>query len=196
MATLSNKAIADLLAPYYPAPGELLLMQLSAYLDLLLKWNVRTNLSSIREPERIVQRHFGESLFVAQHLPAGKTLLDIGSGAGFPGLPTSLVRPELLVTLAESQNKKAAFLREVVRQLGLTVDVWGARVEDLPVDRQFDLVTLRAVDDPDVALALARRCLAPGGTIAHLTIHVEGSMNELPLPGSSNRVLRMFHVEH
>ena len=131
MATLSAARIAELLHEYYPSPGDALLAQLSAYLDLLVKWNHRTNLTSIRDPEEIVRRHFGESLFVARHLPECETLLDLGSGAGFPGLPIQLVRPELRVTLAESQHKKASFLREAVRTLGLATEVWGARAEKL-----------------------------------------------------------------
>src|SRR6266851_4493562 len=118
MPTLSESAIADLITPYLPDPPATLLSRLSTYLDLLLKWNARTNLTAIRDPEEIVRRHFGESLFAAQHLdPATPTLLDFGSGAGFPGLPIALFHPGIQVTLAESQNKKAAFLREAVRSL-------------------------------------------------------------------------------
>src|SRR5437762_12857626 len=130
MPTLSEAEIADLLVPYLPDPPATLLPQLSSYLDLLLKWNARTNLTAIRDPEEIVRRHFGESLFAAGHLPVEDlgvsgpdsgpiTLLDLGSGAGFPGLPIALLCPGVQVTLAESQNKKAAFLREFVRTLSL-----------------------------------------------------------------------------
>src|SRR5258708_11941645 len=138
MPTLSESAIADLLTPYLPDPPATLVHQLSTYLDLLLKWNARTNLTAIRDREEIVRRHFGESLFAARHLnpttpdPGPMTLLDFGSGAGFPGLPIALLRPHLQVTLAESQNKKATFLREAVRTLDLpNVEVWSARVAAL-----------------------------------------------------------------
>src|ERR1700679_2778684 len=145
MPTLSNARIAALLAPYLAAPPPSLLAQLSLYLDLLLKWNARTNLTAIRDPEEIVRRHFGESLFAARHIPAeAKTLLDFGSGAGFPGLPIALLHPNLEVTLAESQNKKSTFLREAVRILTLpNVQVWPNRVETMPPNRLFDVVTLR-----------------------------------------------------
>jgi 16S rRNA (guanine527-N7)-methyltransferase len=159
MATLSDTAIATLLRPYLTDKIDLpqtLYPQLSLYLDLLLKWNARTNLTAIREPEEIVRRHFGESLFAAQHLdPAATTLLDFGSGAGFPGLPIALLRPGIQVTLAESQNKKATFLREVVRSLKLPTEVWAARVEAMTEARRFHTVTLRAVDNMDAALAAA-----------------------------------------
>src|SRR5260370_30861586 len=93
MPTLSEFAIANLVTPYLSLsdiPGTLL-PQLSTYLDLLLKWNARTNLTAIRDPEEIVRRHFGESLFAARHLGSCDTLLDLGSGAGFPGLPIALL---------------------------------------------------------------------------------------------------------
>jgi 16S rRNA (guanine527-N7)-methyltransferase len=155
MPTLSESEIALLLTPYL-TPPHVILPQLSLYLDLLLKWNARTNLTAIRDPEEIVRRHFGESLFAAQHLnPTTTTLLDLGSGAGFPGLPIALLHPEIAVTLAESQNKKATFLREAVRTLGVSVEVWSARAENMPETRQFHTVTLRAVDNMASAIAAA-----------------------------------------
>jgi 16S rRNA (guanine527-N7)-methyltransferase len=175
MPTLAESRIATLLTPYLgdtPIPPDLL-PQLSTYLDLLLRWNERTNLTAIREPEEIVRRHFGESLFAGVHLapllPAEGTLLDFGSGAGFPGLPIQLLLPALRVTLAESQGKKASFLREAVRTLGLHTEVWAGRVEDLPASRQFHAVTLRAVDRMEQALTVARSCVAPGGWLVTLT---------------------------
>jgi 16S rRNA (guanine527-N7)-methyltransferase len=106
----------------------------------------------------MVRRHFGESLFAAQNLgdTLPETLLDLGSGAGFPGVPIALVHSGMKVTLAESQNKKATFLREVVRTLGLSnVELWGARAESMPSERQFHTVALRAVDHMDAALSAA-----------------------------------------
>jgi 16S rRNA (guanine527-N7)-methyltransferase len=164
MPTLTESAIAELLQPYLFSPtahsdtyiNGSLYAQLSRYLDLLLKWSARTNLTAIRNPEEIVRRHFGESLFAARHLdPAATTLLDLGSGAGFPGLPIALLRPEITVTLAESQNKKATFLREAVRTLGLATEIWPARAETMPKSRQFHTVTLRAVDNMAAAIAAA-----------------------------------------
>ena len=156
MPTLSEQEIASLLTPYLPDPAPVIVSRLSVYLELLLKWNARTNLTAIRDPEEIVRRHFGESLFAGQHLaPDINTLLDFGSGAGFPGLPIAILRPEIAVTLAESQNKKATFLREVVRTLGLQAKVWGGRVETLPEVIHFHTVTLRAVDHMPAALSAA-----------------------------------------
>jgi 16S rRNA (guanine527-N7)-methyltransferase len=175
MPTLSESAIAELIAPYLPHPPASLLPQLSVYLDLLLKWNARTNLTAIRSPEEIVRRHFGESLFAARHLDPGElTLLDFGSGAGFPGLPIALLRPDIHVTLAESQNKKATFLREVVRTLALSAEVWSSRVESMPAGRRFHTVALRAVDNMTAAIAAA----APRAT--HQLLLLAGSVSALP----------------
>jgi 16S rRNA (guanine527-N7)-methyltransferase len=156
MPTLSEARIATLLAPFLPSPPPEILPKLSAYLELLLKWNARTNLTAIRDPEEIVRRHFGESLFAGLHLaPDANTVLDFGSGAGFPGLPIAILHPEIAVTLAESQNKKSTFLREAVRTLGLKVEIWASRVEIMPEAMRFHTVTLRAVDNMDAALSAA-----------------------------------------
>jgi 16S rRNA (guanine527-N7)-methyltransferase len=173
-----------------------------AYLGLFVRWNGRTNLSSVREPEAILSRHFVESIACANSLPQGiSTLLDYGSGGGLPGIPIALCRPEILVTLAESQGKKAAFLQEAVRTLGLAARVFADRAERLP-DR-FDCVTLRAVDRMGDAVRLAARLASPGGWMALMTtradvaeLKVEAGpefewREELPLPGSIDRILAL-----
>ena len=113
--------IAELLSPFARL-SESQLQSTSIYIDILLKWNARVNLTAIRDPEEIVTRHFGESYFSAQVLVdegwAG-TVFDLGSGAGFPGIPIAIFRPKATVTLIESNGKKAAFLGEVASQLGL-----------------------------------------------------------------------------
>src|ERR1700691_922144 len=118
---MTQEEMARLLAPYLEGATvpEGLYGQLGTYLELLTKWNARTNLTAIRDPAEMVRRHFGESLLAARQLPECASLLDFGSGAGFPGLPMQLWRPALGGTRAESQNKKATFLREACRGLGL-----------------------------------------------------------------------------
>jgi 16S rRNA (guanine527-N7)-methyltransferase len=129
-----------------------------AYLTVLLRWNAQLNLTAIREPEQIIQRHFVECAFAAQHVPRDvATLLDYGSGAGLPGIPIAICRPEIRVTLAESQGKKASFLREAARTLGVSIEVYDRRVETMPVERQFDAVTIRAVEKMELALPVAIR---------------------------------------
>ena len=189
-AGLSVGRIRELLAPFIPEISPELAARVQAYLELLLRWNARTNLTAIREPERIVQRHFGESFFAALHLPTeAGSLLDIGSGAGFPGLPIAMARPDWGVTLAESQGKKAAFLQEAVRVLGLNVEVWGKRIEQMPTDRRFDVVTLRAVDETADALVLARQRISPGGLLLHLSSGAAADGLSIGLPGSDRRLL-------
>ncbi len=136
------------------------------------------NLTSIRDQREIVRRHFGESFFLARHVDGEGTVLDLGSGAGFPGIPLQLWHPELRVTLAESQGKKAAFLREVVRRLSLRMEVWAGRVEALPAGRTFGSVVMRAVDCPGVALAVAAERAEEG-------VWVLGSEGSLPEMGHS-----------
>jgi 16S rRNA (guanine527-N7)-methyltransferase len=169
-----------------------------AYLELLQKWNARLNLTAIREPEEILHRHFIECIFAAQHLPPGiHTLLDFGSGGGFPGVPIALCRPEIHVTLGESQTRKAAFLREATRTLDLSnADVFNGRVETL--DGIFDAVTLRAVDKMQEACRTAIQRVAAGGRLAlFATGETAPSLQfdqiswspSIPLPGSSQRLL-------
>ncbi|QEE26988.1 16S rRNA (guanine(527)-N(7))-methyltransferase RsmG [Terriglobus albidus] len=201
MTTLSLETMESLLQPYLPSgvPAGVA-EKLSGYLDLLLKWNARTNLTAIRQPEEMVRRHFGESLFAGGLLPAETgTLLDLGSGGGFPGIPIQILRPETAVTLAESQGKKAAFLREVVRTLGLKTAVWGDRAEKLA--ESFDVVAMRAVDKMQEMIPVAEKLVGPGGYLMLLTTRVQ--VEELrrparfvvPLPGSVDGVVALFHVE-
>ena len=191
MATLPEDRIAHLIAPYLDGapPPDGLTAQLSTYLDLLLKWNAKTNLTAIREPEEIVRRHFGESLFagihLGQRLNPDATLLDFGSGAGFPGLPIQLLHPNLRVTLAESQGKKASFLREAVRTLHLPTEIWVARVETMPPTRRFHAVTLRAVDNMQQALTDARTRVTAGGWLVTLSTESNPNAECIPLPGDA-----------
>ena len=133
--------------------------------------------------------------------------MDFGSGAGLPGIPIQVARPELIVTLAESQNKKAAFLHEAIRELGLVqTNVYAGRVEDMPAGQQFDLVTLRAVDKMGLALRAAYLRIKIRGWMAVLTSQREtGTLqSSLPamewsepeaIPGSEQRILMLGRKE-
>lgn len=211
---LELSRIADLLAPYL-APARLApqqLVHISMYIDILLRWNQKIALTAVRAPEEIVQRHFGESLFAARRLfpappvpPSGTTAVDVGSGAGFPGLPLKIFAPALRLTLIESQLKKAAFLREVVRALALReVEVFAGRAQDFP--GQADLVTLRAVERFEAMLPVAARLVAPAGRLALLigAAQAERARRLLPafawespvaLPHSQQRIL-LVGVNH
>jgi len=211
---MDSTRIAQLLRPFLATETAVLsplqLEQISIYIDLLLRWNARVNLTAIRQPEEIVTRHFGESLFAARHLfpsihavaaqsPAESGLLDVGSGAGFPGLPIKIWAPPVHVTLIESNQKKATFLREVIRSLTLTnVDVFSGRAEHFP--DHAETVTLRAVERFESALPTAARLVKAGGRLALLIGESQiAQARELvrdvrwtepvPVPLSSSRIL-------
>ncbi|HEX3094771.1 MAG TPA: 16S rRNA (guanine(527)-N(7))-methyltransferase RsmG, partial [Candidatus Angelobacter sp.] len=149
---------------------EMRLAAISKYIDLLIRWNARINLTAIRTPEEIVQRHFGESLFAAKDILArepAKTAIDLGSGAGFPGVPFALLAPEVEVTLIESNQKKSTFLKELIYTLGLkNVKVFGGRAESY--SQSAELVMLRAVERFEEILPLALKLVSPGGRLALL----------------------------
>jgi 16S rRNA (guanine527-N7)-methyltransferase len=194
------------------------------YIDILLRWNARINLTAIRDEEQIVTRHFGESLFAAKHLfpdPSASSVLsavkrisdqepeavsrepqvaDLGSGAGFPGIPIKLWAPHICLTLIESNHKKVAFLREITRALTLTdINILNARAETLPAS-SYDVVTVRAVERFTDILPIAARLLRPTGRLALLIsstqlAHVHGTLPAfrwsppIPIPSSTSRVL-------
>jgi len=204
-----------------------LLQCISMYIDILQRWNARINLTAIRDEEQIVTRHFGESLFAARHLfpstnreghgfsraaggedkkPASASevnrhvaVADLGSGAGFPGIPLKLWAPYINLTLIESNHKKATFLREVVRTLTLTdVNILCARAETLRPGT-FSLVTMRAVERFEDILAIAARLLAPVGRLALLIGASQAQLpqrelsdltwgNALAIPGANARI--------
>jgi 16S rRNA (guanine527-N7)-methyltransferase len=202
MATLSESRIASLLQPYLQEPlSDDVLARVSSYLDLLLHWNAKTNLTAIRDPEQIVQRQIGESLFAAQFLPNDGSVLDFGSGAGFPGIPMQMLRPAIVVTLAESQGKKAAFLREAVRHLSLAARVWAKRVEEMPAPQQFDVVAMRAVDKSEAMHAVAMNKVAPAGALLRFlgqdeAAQIEGwrIVFEHAVPLSRGRLINMVRA--
>ncbi len=174
---MDNTRIAELLQPFLGG-SELppkLLDQVRLYLELLLRWNARVNLTAVRAPEQIVTRHFGESLFAAQvlarhtasHRARATTLADVGSGAGFPGIPIKLLMPGIELVLIESHNKKATFLREVVRALSLDhAQVFCGRAEQW--QGTADIVTLRAVEQFAHALPIAANLVGEGGLLCLL----------------------------
>ncbi|HZQ95853.1 MAG TPA: 16S rRNA (guanine(527)-N(7))-methyltransferase RsmG [Candidatus Sulfotelmatobacter sp.] len=277
---MDHSRIAALLAEFVGRleesnpPAGVLLANISTYIDILLRWNARVNLTAIREPEEIVTRHFGESLFAARYLFPRASLLkepamlapgpesasarassghgdsetavlrealadetaplsqesasgraalqgrviagkengalapvaavDVGSGAGFPGIPLKLWAPEISLTLVESNHKKAVFLREVARALTLTdINIQTARAETIPAGT-FDLVTLRAVERFDRVLPAAAALLKPQGRLALLIGATQLSKARsilpnheflplIPIPLSTARVLSVSY---
>ncbi len=148
--SLSTREIAAELAPFGVELTEGGLEQLSLYLELLLRWNRRVNLTGLRDPRAIVRRLFGESLYLSRVVQLRGWLVDVGSGAGFPGLALKLVAPDLRVTLIEARQRKCAFLKEVVRECGFyAIDVVMERLDHWVGHGErrgkADLITTRAV---------------------------------------------------
>jgi 16S rRNA (guanine527-N7)-methyltransferase len=200
----SPKWIAELLTPFLGAKlTDSQLTAVSVYVNLLLKWNAKLNLTAIRDPQEIITRHFGESFFAARQLfPAGNShdsVIDVGSGAGFPGLPLKLWSKNIDLTLIESNQRKATFLREVIRTLDLrSAVVLSQRAES--VSLRADFVTLRAVERFERVLPVAFGLLKPRGRMALLIGEAQVDLaqsilpdvewnNSMPIPSSKNRRL-------
>jgi 16S rRNA (guanine527-N7)-methyltransferase len=146
----SSDTIHRALAEFRLSVNEQQVLQIQQYMGLLLKWNEAVNLTAIRDPLEILYRHFCESMFAASAISLDNgRLADVGSGGGFPGLPLKIVRPALDLFLVESNVKKATFLAEAVRELGLTgARVVVSRYEDLGEElAPLDFVCSRAVGE-------------------------------------------------
>lgn len=166
------------------------------YVALVQKWNKVYNLTAVRDADKILTHHLLDSLAVVPHVSA-RTILDVGSGAGLPGIPLSLALPDARVTLLDSNHKKTAFLSQAVIELQLTnVEVVCERVEKYQPKHKFDLVLSRAFSNLPEWVALAGPLVAPGGTllamkgaypraeIAHLTGDFKLSgITPLTIPG-------------
>lgn len=165
----SPDRIRQLLVPFGLQPTPVQIEQISCYLDVLLRWNHKINLTAVRDPQECVTRHFGESLFVSKHLEMQGSLLDIGSGPGFPGLALKIAFPVLSITLLEPVAKKRAFLKEAARTCAFAqVEVRAERLEQFAEQvsgRAFDLATMRAVGGLETLVPLAGRCIKPGGSV-------------------------------
>ena len=136
------------------------------YLALIEKWNRVYNLTAIRETEKMVSHHLLDSLAAAPHLRAGR-LLDVGSGAGLPGIPLAIAYPEFQVTLLDSNHKKAAFLNQAVIELRLAnAAVCAERIESWQTEERYDVIISRAFADIGEFLRIAGHLLAPGGVFA------------------------------
>lgn len=161
---LQLAAIRSEMAPFGVNVSDDQARQIALYVKTLLFWNQRINLTSVTDPREVLQRHFGESMFGAKFLEStGGTLLDVGSGAGFPGLPLKILCPSLHVKLIEPVTKKAVFLSEIVRLLQVShVDVLRKRMEDIDEAPAADCVTARAVGDLTGLLSWADRVLNVG----------------------------------
>jgi 16S rRNA (guanine527-N7)-methyltransferase len=165
---LSNELIIRELQPYGTIASARLCDQIRVYIDLLLRWNQKTSLTTVTEPEEILRFHFGESLLAVPAVPIRHgRLADVGSGAGFPAVPIRMAFDKLSVILIESNQKKAIFLTEVARELQLqNVEVRRSRMEDACIDDlPVDFVSARAVRIDDEFLNWSHRSLNPVGSL-------------------------------
>ena len=124
--------------------------QFYAYMVLLIEWNEKINLTAITEPQEIILKHFVDSLTIAKYIEEGKTIIDMGTGAGFPGIPLKIYRNDVKVVLADSLNKRIKFLNEVIEKLQLkNIETIHCRAEELGKNKEyrekFDYATSRAV---------------------------------------------------
>jgi len=167
--------------------------QLLAYVQLIEKWNRVHNLTAVREPDQMVTLHILDSLAVLPHLDGAKTLLDVGTGAGLPGIPLAIARPDLRVTLLDSSHKKAAFLTQARTELGLAnVEVACERVEQWKPGQGFDAVVSRAFSELADFVAQARHLVAPGGSmLAMKGVHPFDELAKVP---ASHRVASVVEL--
>ncbi|MBJ6985114.1 16S rRNA (guanine(527)-N(7))-methyltransferase RsmG [Luteimonas sp. MC1750] len=143
-----------------------LALPLRRYLDLLARWNRTYNLTAIRDPGEMVTLHLLDSLSMHAHMDGVARLADLGTGAGLPGIPLAIARPGLAVTLVESNGKKARFLREAVRSMGLAnARVAESRAEAVDMPAAFDAITARAMATLGDIIAAGGHLLAPGGRL-------------------------------
>ena len=134
------------------APTDLQRKQLLEHYSMLCRWNQKLNLSRITDPREAATLHYAESLFGARFIAGARTLLDIGSGAGFPAIPVAIARPDVQVTALEANQKKSLFLKEAKDELGLeNLKVATARLEEFDWTA-YELLTSRALDRADVVL--------------------------------------------
>ena len=160
--------ITEILSPLRPDLSAEQLALFETYYAMLADWNTRVNLTAITEPEDVAKKHFLDSLAAAPYLKPNASIVDVGTGAGFPGLPLLILRPDLKVTLMDSLQKRLVFLEAVCKELKLKAELVHARAEDAgqnPKYREkFDVALTRAVSALPVLCELTLPLVKVGGT--------------------------------
>ena len=165
-----------------PSVNQFKISQFKVYLDLLEKWNKKLNLTSEKAPKEILERHIFDSLQYARALSPKGEIKDIGSGAGFPGIPLKIIYPDLKITLIESQRKRCSFLEAAILKLGLDeIQVLNERAEKILPSGLVEAVIFRAVSDINNCLELAAPFLKIGGEVI-LKKNIEKKDLETALP--------------
>jgi 16S rRNA (guanine527-N7)-methyltransferase len=143
-------------------------LKIQQYLELLVKWNFKLNLTAEKDPDSILKRHVFDSLQYSRALKPTFRVMDIGSGAGFPGIPLKIIYPTLSLVLVESKRKRCSFMEVALRELELDLsEVINARAEDISSKKEdkFDAVIFRAVSGLRECLVLGERFVIPGGRV-------------------------------
>lgn len=169
--------------------SEIQLKQFYNYMNLLIEWNKKINLTAITEPNEIILKHFVDSLTISKYISDGTRVVDVGTGAGFPGIPLKIYRQDIEITLLDSLQKRINFLDEVIRELNLEkIETIHSRVEDFGKDKKyrekFDIATSRAVAN----LATLSEYLLPLVKIGGKVISMKGSLIEEELENSKNAI--------
>lgn len=187
-ASALDRGLGELALPMPQGARDKLL----AYVELLAKWNRTYNLTAIREPEKMVSQHLLDALAVVRHLPHGK-LADVGSGGGLPGVPIAIVQPERPVTLNDSNQKKAAFLRQASIELGLAnAEVHAGRVEDWRPLERFAVVITRGFSELVEFVARCRHLVTPGGVLAAMKgVYPREELARMPPSQRCDKVVRL-----
>ena len=158
----------DILKAALPQADEKALDRFEIYQRLLAEWNERMNLTAITDPADVAEKHFADSLAALPYLKPGMKVIDMGTGAGFPGVPLLIMMPELQMTLADSLQKRLTFLEALLQELGLKAALVHGRAEDLGQNKlyreRFDAATSRAVASLPVLLELTTPFVKVGGT--------------------------------
>lgn len=159
--------MAEMLEKYLPELGAGEKEKLIRYYELLVEWNARVNLTAITDPEGVAARHFADSIMGAALIARGASVIDIGTGAGFPGIPLKIVRPDIELTLLDSLNKRLVFIAEVLKALGLEAEIIHTRAEDggrsAELRERFDAAVSRAVANTAKIAELTLPFVKPGG---------------------------------
>lgn len=167
--------------------------RMAAHLELVAKWNRVHNLTAVREARQMVVLHVLDSLSLLPYLDAARSLLDVGTGAGFPGVPIAIARPDLHVTLLDSSRKKCAFLEQAKVELGLdNVTVACERVETWRPEQRYDAVVSRAFAELFDFVTQSRHLVAPGGRL--LAMKGVYPFEEIARVPDSHRVARVVEL--
>ena len=163
--------------------------QFYKYMELLKEWNEKINLTAITEPEEIIQKHFIDSATIIKDLEKSKKIIDIGTGAGFPGIPIKIIKPEIEVVLVDSLNKRIKFLEETIKKLNLKkIRAIHARAEEIGQNKeyreQFDAVVSRAVANMTILSEYTIPLIKQNGT----AIYMKGSEIEEELENSKKAI--------